>query len=736
MNFSNYNQGNPYHVASTTERDTLLATYRADLTPEFAVLVTATNVIYCLNPDMLSWTVRTSEPGEFPGFGETASTCTVGNDVRMPHKSCKYQLLASKIAGFSAAATSADDWDGAVAGATWTADVAAHVRLLNQSTGIIYTLTTATTCTATGETARHDAILSVSDSAGNPRYRDTAATGAATPVFEPVDSASRMLSAKGYMYLTDSLGGKVHVYEKTTMHYVKALTVGSMPCRLARVDRQIFCCNKSAESVSVINTDSQTVTATITCPTGSSPQDACWDTGAHLWVTSDGATDNIYRVLLESLKVDGVYALPTGSNPRGICYDPNGGTPLVWIAYSGTNKVNSLDLTTGILGTAINLASGAAPEQMQLIGGKLYVACNGTTDVTVINPVTRTITAHITVGGVPQDLEPDDRGNLYVPGALDNTCKRVNLVSGAVDLNLTVGPDAGGIAFDGWLHMWVFNWRSQSIHLINVATGVVEREIGIDYGAMDGIWDGGGAWLEPNLSYHDWYPQAGTWGTGSYWDTEHGLLVQSDGLTVSQIDAREGGEAALPYGAPKIAIDAVAGGKVIACTTADGLLSTDAVGYAAFDGLHTELIAFVQFTTAETPTPGDTSLISLANSNGTSRAVWTQTAAHLSYRYDGTHLPAVAWSALAGSTRYTIVLCLYSGNMYAIDSAGTSAPVADTCTALSGVLYFAINGLGGAGGVATRGNSSYRRWGVKRPATANCLTEAQALYQALVGLPA
>jgi YVTN family beta-propeller protein len=110
------------------------------------------------------------------------------------HESCKYQLLAAAIATFDPAHTSAADWDGAVAGAAWTADVAAQVRLLNQSTNVIYTLTTATTCTATGETALHDALLSVSDSVGNPRYRDTAATGAATPVFVPATQPTRRIN--------------------------------------------------------------------------------------------------------------------------------------------------------------------------------------------------------------------------------------------------------------------------------------------------------------------------------------------------------------------------------------------------------------------------------------------------------------------------------------------------------------------------------------------------------------
>jgi hypothetical protein len=104
------------------------------------------------------------------------------------YESCKYQLLPQAIAAFNPAATSAADWDGAVAGAAWTADAAAHVRLLNQSTGVIYTLTTTTTCTATGETAIFGARLVVTASSNSPTYRDTAADGAATAVFELVNT--------------------------------------------------------------------------------------------------------------------------------------------------------------------------------------------------------------------------------------------------------------------------------------------------------------------------------------------------------------------------------------------------------------------------------------------------------------------------------------------------------------------------------------------------------------------
>jgi hypothetical protein len=105
----------------------------------------------------------------------------------LQHPACKYQLNAEAIAGFSADATSAADWDGAVAGSAWTADVSAHVRLVNQATGVIYTLTDATTCTATGETAIHGATLTVVDSVDTPVYLDTAATDAATSVFEFIE---------------------------------------------------------------------------------------------------------------------------------------------------------------------------------------------------------------------------------------------------------------------------------------------------------------------------------------------------------------------------------------------------------------------------------------------------------------------------------------------------------------------------------------------------------------------
>ena len=137
------------------------------------------------------------------------------------YENCKYQLNAAAIAGFNPATTSAADWDGATAGAAWTADVAAGVRLLNQSTGVIYTLTTATTCTATGETALYGALLDVPGSAGAPTYRQTAATGAGTAVFvvEPINldgTTNKTINANGHAIIDFSNKMGVNVSCTTT----------------------------------------------------------------------------------------------------------------------------------------------------------------------------------------------------------------------------------------------------------------------------------------------------------------------------------------------------------------------------------------------------------------------------------------------------------------------------------------------------------------------------------------
>jgi hypothetical protein len=217
------------------------------------------------------WGLVGGTGANFPGLGTTTGTAYDGGSgaaqkiiTDQSHKSCKYQLLPQAIAAFNPAATSAADWDGAVAGAAWTADAAAHVRLLNQATGVIYTLTTTTTCTATGETASHGAQLVVTDSTNGPTYRDTAVTGAAIALVRGPDTTYPL--AVDTAALADGDVNIAYTQTVTASGGIAPYTyavVGSLPAGLTLTGATISGTPTTAQSASftIVATDAQGATA-------------------------------------------------------------------------------------------------------------------------------------------------------------------------------------------------------------------------------------------------------------------------------------------------------------------------------------------------------------------------------------------------------------------------------------------------------------------------------------------
>lgn len=82
------------------------------------------------------------------------------------------------------------------------------------------------------------------------------------------------------------------------------------------------------------------------------------------------------------------------------------------VAYGGSGRVAVLDLQTNkVLKT---IAVGQEPEQLLVVGSRLYVTNKGSNTVTVINIATDTIEGTITVGDGPNSLVLDRNGSVWV----------------------------------------------------------------------------------------------------------------------------------------------------------------------------------------------------------------------------------------------------------------------------------------------------------------------------------
>ncbi|TGE19942.1 DUF5074 domain-containing protein [Hymenobacter elongatus] len=84
-----------------------------------------------------------------------------------------------------------------------------------------------------------------------------------------------------------------------------------------------------------------------------------------------------------------------------------------WVDYGVNGRLSVINLTTNTVLKTIPL-SGKTPEQLLVVGNKVYVANSGGNTISVINTTTDTEESVITVGDSPNSLVLDQSGQVWV----------------------------------------------------------------------------------------------------------------------------------------------------------------------------------------------------------------------------------------------------------------------------------------------------------------------------------
>jgi serine/threonine protein kinase, bacterial len=155
-----------------------------------------------------------------------------------------------------------------------------------------------------------------------------------------------------------------------------------------------FTHGKGGDSVSVINTATNTVTTTI--PVGTHPGNvAITPNGTTAYVTNSGS-DNMSVIDTASNTVTAT--VPVGTKPGNVAITPNGTTAYVTSFEGGT--VSVIDTATNKVKTTIPLGTNPSEVAIAPSGTTAYVTTNSNT-VSVIDIATNTVTATIPVGSWP-----------------------------------------------------------------------------------------------------------------------------------------------------------------------------------------------------------------------------------------------------------------------------------------------------------------------------------------------
>lgn len=269
-----------------------------------------------------------------------------------------------------------------------------------------------------------------------------------------------------------------------------------VPGRLAVAAFAISCClasaqalaqnayitNSSDNTVSVINTATNTVTKTIPVGVGTQPFGVA--------VTSDGTT----AYVTDGTSPFGVAVINTATNsvtatisvislpPIGVAVTPDGSK--AYVTYDVSNIVSVIDTATKSVIAMISVGNNPFGVAVTPDGGKVYVANYGSNAVSVINTATNTVLATIPVGALPLGVAvAPDGSKAYVTNADSDTVSVIDTTTNSMVTTIPVGTYPIGVAVaPNGKRIYVTNFFADTVSVIDTATASVIATIpvGID----------------------------------------------------------------------------------------------------------------------------------------------------------------------------------------------------------------------------------------------------------------
>jgi YVTN family beta-propeller protein len=206
----------------------------------------------------------------------------------------------------------------------------------------------------------------------------------------------------------------------------------------------LFVTNTKSDSVSVIDTDTFEVTATIPVGRGKPNRIVFHPEGKLAWIVYDkshdlGVIDAETRKLVKRVKI--------GGNPYNLNFTPDGRHLLVldWSSDTSSDEVIFYDLQAEKIDGRVEVSTWPAHSVFSRDGKRLYVSGETAGDLTVIDVATRTVVArHVHGGGDAMGLALTADGKILYAAAGENKT--------IVKIDTATSKPVGTIAVPGIVH--------------------------------------------------------------------------------------------------------------------------------------------------------------------------------------------------------------------------------------------------------------------------------------------
>lgn len=288
--------------------------------------------------------------------------------------------------------------------------------------------------------------------------------------------------AQPFAYITNRNSDTVSVIDTATNTVVATVGVGDYPHAVAvnPAGTRVYVANTNANTVSVIETASNTLVATV--GVGATPYGiAVNPTGTHVYVANAG-DDNVS--VIDAAINNVVATVPVGSFPQGVAINPAG--TYVYVTNEFSNSVSVIDTVTNVVVATVGVGSHPYGIAIDPAGTHVYIGNILSNSVSVIDTATNTVVANVPGVNYPYGLAINPVGTrLYVANHQSNTLSVIDTTTNSVLATVPVGTNPYGVAVNpAGTHVYVANTNGNTVSVIDTATNAVVATVPVGSGPV------------------------------------------------------------------------------------------------------------------------------------------------------------------------------------------------------------------------------------------------------------
>lgn len=298
-----------------------------------------------------------------------------------------------------------------------------------------------------------------------------------------------------YGYVPNNGSGSVSVIDLANNSVVATIGVGGAPIRLAVTPdgKKLYVVNTGSDNVTVVDTATRRVTKTITV--GDEP--------AEILISPDGSQVYVPNaeartVSVISTSTDSVIAtLNAGSNCRHIIWVTNSQGNWVYVANQGASSLTVIDPVRVAVDRNIGVGGGPRRLWASPDGSRVYSADYQANTVSVVDTITKKRISTIAVGEGPRGIVVTPNGNeIYVANLNGNSVSVISASTLQVINTINVGGEPWTVVTspDG-SRVYCINSGTANCSVIDVATKRVIATIPVGQGAFWAVFNADGSRL-------------------------------------------------------------------------------------------------------------------------------------------------------------------------------------------------------------------------------------------------